>query len=161
MMDGTVTARDIELAIASWLGIRTHIIVPNVSWGLNLHECDILAVSKSGYATEIEIKISASDLRADMKKGHQHDSPIIRYLYFAMPAKLSKYAELVPQRAGIIIVENGSCLVTRNCQVNSLARKLDVEEQLQVARLGVMRIWNLKASLRDYSKRQCVPECII
>lgn len=54
---------EIETAIAMKLDIRKHIIVPNISWGAGLHECDLLVINKSGYATEIEIKISKSDLK--------------------------------------------------------------------------------------------------
>jgi len=42
---------DIEIAVMEYLGTRTNLIVPNVSWGMDLHECDILSLSKAGYAT--------------------------------------------------------------------------------------------------------------
>lgn len=40
--------------------------------GMGLHECDVLAIAKSGYLIEYEIKRSRSDFRADFKKEHKH-----------------------------------------------------------------------------------------
>lgn len=53
------TAKEIEIAIARYFGIRQNAIVPNVSWGLGFpYECDLLILRDSGFAIEIEIKIS-------------------------------------------------------------------------------------------------------
>lgn len=63
-----MTTLEMEIALMRELNIRKNIIVPNVSFGMYfkgygaLHECDLLCLSKSGYATEIEIKIIKSDL---------------------------------------------------------------------------------------------------
>lgn len=63
-----------EVAIMKHFGIRANLIVPNVSWEIyslpfrTLHECDILILSNSGYATEVEIKISKADLLKDREK---------------------------------------------------------------------------------------------
>jgi len=62
---------DIEFAVAKYFNFRKNLIVPNVSWGFNIHECDLLIVRKSGYAIEVEIKISKSDFKADFKKIHK------------------------------------------------------------------------------------------
>ncbi len=48
---------DIEIAVMAYLGIRKNLIVPNVSWGLVTYEMDLLSLTQSRYATEIEIKI--------------------------------------------------------------------------------------------------------
>ena len=42
------------------------------------HECDMLIVTKNRYLTEVEIKISLSDLKADFKKKHQHKDKNIK-----------------------------------------------------------------------------------
>ena len=52
------------------------------------HECDILTVSPSYWATEVEIKISLSDLKADFKKKHNHLSNAIKYFYYCIPEHL-------------------------------------------------------------------------
>jgi hypothetical protein len=75
-----------EVAVAELIGYRNHTIVPNVSWGLGLrHECDMLVLDKKGQFTEIEIKISLADLKADFKKPHGHASKIITRLVYAIP----------------------------------------------------------------------------
>ena len=52
-------AGDIEIAIANHLNTNQNLIVPNISYGLGFHyELDLLVVTKSNYADEIEIKIS-------------------------------------------------------------------------------------------------------
>ena len=81
---------EIEIAIASYFGISRHIIVTNISWGLNLHECDILIIRESGYAVEVEIKRSKQDLLNDFKKQHGHRSKKIKELWYAIP---EEYAE--------------------------------------------------------------------
>ena len=75
-----MTAKEMELHISRYFDLRQNIIVPNISWGMGLHECDLLILSRAGYATEIEIKISAADLRKDSKKKHEHLSNKIKYL---------------------------------------------------------------------------------
>ena len=73
-MDTKLTIDEIELAIVN-SGIfnkRGDIFVPNVSWGLLNHEADMVVMTKSGYLTEIEIKRSWEDFKADFKKPHEH-----------------------------------------------------------------------------------------
>lgn len=66
----TISLIEMEVAIAEMFGIRTHIIVPNISWGLRgMHEMDLAIIFRSGYLKEIEIKRSIQDLKADFKKG--------------------------------------------------------------------------------------------
>ena len=69
-----ITTPEMECRLADYFGYRKNLIVPNVYWGLDMHECDLLVLSQAGYATEIEIKISIADLRADAKKVHGHRS---------------------------------------------------------------------------------------
>lgn len=156
-----ITSAEIELAIANHLGIRTHLIIPNISWGLGVHECDLLVLSKSGYATEVEIKVSASDLKADTQKGHGHKSKKIKYLYFAIPSYLCNYIEFIPKRAGIFIITSTNrvfCIATP--EQNKDARPLTLQEQCDMARLGALRIWGLKRTIvndkhnRDYLRNK-------
>lgn len=59
---------DIEVAVATYLNVRTNLIVPNISWGMFLHECDLLVLTPAGFAWEIEIKTTKADLIKDQKK---------------------------------------------------------------------------------------------
>ena len=148
-----MTLIEMEIAIANYFNYRRNIIVPNVSWGLNLyHECDILVMTKKGYCTEIEIKRSRSDLKKDQKKWHNHRSNKIKYLYFAVPKELEKIAlEVIPQRAGLLVLRYYEDRIvvdlSRKPIQNKEARPLDYDEQLHLAHLGCMRIFNLKSKL--------------
>lgn len=45
------------------LDYRRNTVVPNAYWGLGLTwEADLLVISKAGYLTEVEIKVSKADL---------------------------------------------------------------------------------------------------
>jgi len=164
-----LTCLDMEVALAAWIGPRSHVIVPNVSWGLMLtHECDILSLSRAGYATEIEIKITKSDLIRDKLKrsGHRsggHWSPIIRYLYFAMPDTMSACIEHVPQEAGVLLVDSSGrddvsrVQVLRRPRHNPRAKPFTPAQRLKLAELGTMRIWRLKEQLRRVRAQMQLP----
>jgi len=164
----TLTTREIEVAIAEWLGVRERLTVPNVSWGLNMHECDLLTLNKSGYASEIEIKVSKSDLKADANKSHLHRSNRIRYLYFAMPKGMACCEEFVPVQAGIVLVSNDGdgygyklryrCELVRRPITNKYARKFTPEEISDLARLGTLRIWALKRRILEIEHKICARE---
>ena len=149
---------DIEISVANYFGTRQNIIVPNISWGLpGMHECDLFIITKSGIATEIEIKISRSDLLADFKKGHNHAdrSGRIAYLYYVIPETMyEKCKDLIPQEAGILTChrpdwDGGRIYVSekRKPVRRKNTRKLTIEECFKVARLGTMRIWTLKEKI--------------
>ena len=149
---------DIEVAIAKYYGIRQHIIVPNISWGFQwMHECDLFIMTKAGIATEVEIKISKSDLLADFKKGHDHKDGQgrITYFYYAMPETLyEKCKDLIPEEAGILTCARGDwegsnvyVREKRKPTKRKNSRKLTIEEQFKIARLGTMRIWTLKEKI--------------
>ena len=150
-----------EEAVARYFGIRQNIIIPNISWGFNIHECDLLIVRKSGHLLEVEIKISKSDLKNDVKKEHEHKDDRIRELWFAIPEYMEDCIEFVPERAGIIIVymndwvKKYCCKTLRKAVINSKATKLYDNEKLLITRLGTMRIWGLKRKIINikYNKR--------
>lgn len=149
--------KDIEIAIARHFGTRKHIIVPNISWGLNIHECDLFLVRPSGYCVEIEIKISIADLKKDATKKHGHEHKLIRELYFAIPEKMLKHIEHIPARAGIFIVKsteyetpsgekyiNHHAYLYRKAKINVDARTIKDSEVSTLCRLTSIRLWNEK-----------------
>ena len=156
-----ISTIEIECEIAKYFGIRTNIIVPNISWGLaGMHECDMFIIKKTGFAVEVEIKISKSDLLADFKKGHNHidrKNRIVEF-YYAMPYDLyEKVKDLIPEGAGIITCEwNYNAYLKKHNMFTHTQRKairikgaraLTQEEQFKVAKLGTMRIWSLKQKI--------------
>jgi hypothetical protein len=150
-----ITTPEIEVQCAEWFNYRQHLIVPNVSWGMNMHECDLLIVTKSGYCYECEIKVSRQDIKRDAQKCHGHNDPRIKRLYFAMPTYLEKHVDYIPSRAGILLIapegeENKygrRIRLKRPAENQKGAHKLTDSERYKVARLGAMRIWNLKRKL--------------
>lgn len=154
-----ITTPEIEVRVASFFGYRECIIVPNISWGVNLHECDLLVVRKSGYGIEVEIKVSKSDLKADAKKGHQHTDRLDRLseLYFAIPDYMKDCVEFIPEHAGILVISKNEwgvgLSIFRKPVTNKNRRKFTNEEMLKIAHLGTMRIWNLKRILNNYNRK--------
>lgn len=141
-----------ELAIAGLIGYRQNTIVPNVSWGLGLrHECDMLVLDDKNRFTEIEIKISLSDLRADFKKAHGHKSKFISRLIYAVPEfLLPECMNLIPVSCGIISVKWNEYLGCyqaswqRQCKHDKTKGKPTPQTIEKFYQLGCMRIWSLK-----------------
>ena len=155
-MRAKITTPEMECAVAAFLNPRVNLIVPNVSWGMDLHECDLLVITKAGYAWEVEIKVTKADLKKDAQKWHQHRDSRIKHLYFAIPNYLEDSVEYVPERAGIIVVNSAipdrydqppRCRRIRAAQTNRAAQPFTDAERYKVARLGALRIWPLKRKL--------------
>jgi len=147
-----IHAGHMEVAVAKLIGWRVATIVPNVSWGLGLrHECDLLILDKLGRLSEVEIKISKSDLKADFRKGHNHISPIIGRLIYAVPDELVDFAKtVIPEKSGLITVKWTSigwqATWVRYCK-HGESLKLTAEQKIKLMSLGCMRIWTLKEAL--------------
>ena len=151
-----MNALEVELAVVNYFGARQNLIVPNVSWGFGglYYEADLVVVSKAGYAKEVEIKISRSDLLKDKEKKHNHDCKKFKELYFAIPKKLLRDKEHIPERAGILICskETNEDKVYYHARLERTAAKnnavaLSLNDKYNLARLGTLRIWNLKRKL--------------
>ena len=145
-----------EIAVAHHFGVRANLIVPNISWGMFNHECDLFVLTGAGYGYEVEIKVSKHDLIKDEEKPHGHYSPKIKYLFFAVPDYLEKHIEHIPERAGIIIVtkrDDGHiyCERIRKPKKN-YNYSFDISERYQIARLGAMRIFGLKQKIVKLKK---------
>lgn len=156
-MDGMsrLTTLQMEICIAEYFGVRRNIIVPNVSWGVGLHECDLLIVRPSGHAVEVEIKVSLADLKKDAEKWHGHVDLKRRIgrLYFAIPLKLQdKAIGYIPEHAGVITVDEDRRPWARRVAISREARwdreaRFTDDEINKIARLGAMRIWSLKRKI--------------
>jgi len=141
---------DVEYAVAKYFNPRINLIVPNVWWGLGFnHELDLLICSNSRYCTEVEIKVSRSDIKADGKKGHNHDSKKIKRFFYAVPDSLAD-CEHLPVDCGLIVVDlNLRCKTVRPPRINRIARPLDDWEYLKLLQLAAMRVWTLKETLME------------
>ena len=151
-----VTTLEIEIAVADYFGIRQNLIIPNVSWALGLHECDLLVITKSGYAYEIEVKVSKADLMRDLKKRHSHQSSKIKKLYFAIPKSLDtdKIKSYIPETAGVLVLqENGSIWKIKEAVNRKTALKITDSERVHIYHLCAMRLWTMKRRALAWLKR--------
>ena len=118
------------------------------------HECDMLIVSKNRYLTEVEIKISLSDLKADFKKKHQHKDENIKNFYYAFPEEMKdKALELIPKDCGILIAVKKECGIPyrkiecyRKPKINKKAKPINDIVLSRIYRLGYLRYWNYRIS---------------
>ncbi len=142
---------DMELLVGQFLNPRINLIIPNVSWGFCIHECDLLCVTKNRYLWEVEIKISKSDLIKDKGKRHNHKNNKIKRLYFAIPDYLQSEIEHIPEPAGIIVVntQNEYLYVKKIREAKQCGQyRITEREYIKLMHLGAMRIWGLKAKLQ-------------
>lgn len=125
-------------------------VVPNVSWAMLPWEADMLVLSRSGYLTEVEIKISLSDWKADFqkKKFGQQDwaqAAMIKHFYYAAPKALAaRHAELaLPSWAGVVSVDDGGISILKRAESREGHRKLTEKEQQRLLRLAAIKAWGL------------------
>lgn len=160
------TTLDMEIALMKYCDVRQNIVVPNVSFGIErvfcengktvrdtLHECDILKVTKSGFATEFEIKVSRSDFLKDLAKKHTHNSRFIKQLFFAIPFEMLEFAKQhLPENAGLVFLKNDKIKIAINAPVRKNCFKWNDKEMFKLARLGTMRIFTLKKLINKIKK---------
>ena len=147
------TAFEIEYAVSSYFGTRQNLIVPNV-YPMNFgfrggYEMVIAIMSSAGYLQEVEIKTTRNDLIKNLSKDRWRYSTfgVSKRMWFAMPEKMNTddCASFVPEWAGILVVSNkGKVKITRDAKVNKDAKKLSINQQYKLARLGAIRIWSMK-----------------
>lgn len=150
-----ITTLEMEIILMEYFKFNQKIVVPNVRYGITyknrpLNECDLLVLTGSNYGVQIEIKISKADLMKDKDKKHNHniDHPLIKTFYFAVPYYLEEALEVVPDYAGLLIVnENGTVYEKRKPINDKKAIKWTDELILKLGRLAVMRIYNLKKNI--------------
>jgi len=153
----TLTTLEMEIALMKFFDTSKNLIVPNVSWGLGLNECDLLILNKSGYATEIEIKVSKADLIRDRQKKHEHNraNVLVKDFYFAVPYDLIADAlSVMPKRAGLYGVKKYydpsdkhqyyDIRMIDKAKSNIGARAWSDKNRCKLAYLGALRILKLK-----------------
>lgn len=164
-----MTTSEMEKLIYWYFKDSSLVIVPKISgnnWWFDSetmlwknivnHECDMLIVSKNQYLTEVEIKISLSDLRADFKKEHQHKDENIKNFYYAFPEEMKdKAIKLIPEKAGILIAvkkhlnsgyEYRDIECYRKPKINKEAKPINDIVLSRIYRLGYLRYWNYRTS---------------
>jgi hypothetical protein len=141
-----MTTTDLEKAILDRTknlpirSLRTTQLRPN-------HECDVLTISRSGFATEYEIKRTRSDFFADFKKPkhiqmRRGNGGQLSRFYFVCPQDLISIDD-IPKYAGLIYVTKkyGRLQSIEIRKAPKLkASKLKVEDEVRVYR-SIMFRW--------------------
>ena len=159
-----MTTLEAEIILMKMWDIKTHLIVPTITTMSTLlkFEADMCVLTKSNLATVVEIKVSASDLKADLKKKHikaltnnktglKRYFPKIKHFYYAVPKELIEKAKLqIPDFAGLINLSNQTIIKQPKLIYNY---KWTAKERLTLARLGTMRILGLKTKIFNLKKK--------
>ena len=156
-----ISLTEMEVAIAEMYGVAKHLIVTNVSWGMDMHECDILVLRPTGYALEIEIKRSLADMKKDAEKKHGHvdRQNRLKELYFAFPDDICEKCTVhLPAGAGVILVSrkttgNVRAKIIKPATPVKNARPFDEKEISQLQRLAAMRAWTAKRRIIRLEKK--------
>jgi len=157
---------EMEIALMRYFEFNKNYVVPNVTKMSNLvrFETDIISVTKSGYATGVEIKVSKSDMKADFRKHHHMQIKRLpktfdlfykpfKYFYYAFPHYLyDDLKELVPKRFGILTVHGLNHVRMRREAKFLFNTKWTNKMILNLLRLGTMRIYGLKTNALNLSK---------
>ena len=160
-LDTNLTVEEIQWNVCNAIAnFRTDIIIPNLSWGMLNYEADLVIINKSHYMTEVEIKRSFSDLKADFKKAEMHNDERVRELWYALPASIEEKAMQFFQQkeigdkcrkmyndyrrwypAILWYDEHGSIKKNYQCPYTGKGRKLFLEEVVKISRLISIRYW--------------------
>ena len=98
-----------------------YVVVPNILMYGNggMYEADFIYINKKNFLTEVEIKISFNDFKADFNKKVFHNSKHVRSFYYALPWEMWKsHSEYITQKAkevgaGVIVVSDSLCVTVR------------------------------------------------
>jgi len=174
----TMTIEQIESLLVAYpdspFYCRQHLVIPNVDWGFLNHEADLLIVSKAGYLTEVEIKRTWADFKADFKKKHTHYDSKLSHFYYAVPEKIAQkvfdflyvgkldisnrwsrskvdsYTEVNVNKCGLIVYKDPDEFYKfgNYCitvgATNMGDYKISDEEEKKLLRLLGLRVWSLK-----------------
>lgn len=107
-----MTESDAQLALARKFDWFRNLIVPNAYLGF--WEMDVAVVTPSGYLWEVEVKLTKSDWKADLKKEKwEHfemmlgpETKVPSRFYYCVPPELvaGGIPEWVPEKAGVLVI---------------------------------------------------------
>lgn len=158
-----MTEKEMQLTLGKHFGIQ-YICIPNVimtgeykkdilpeiekleAWEKpsKMYEADFIYITKSGYLTEVEIKVDINDFRNDFQKKIYHSSSMVSALYYAFPEVLYKrYEDEIRERvegiAGIITVCNYGCKIKAKAPKRKNIKALTDIEIKDFMRIGCMK----------------------
>jgi len=153
-----MTTEQVEQALFFYCEHVKNIVVNRVQprYKFLQFEADFISITKSGYASGFEIKISRGDFRKDLKKAHfkavlenkqkglERYYYRYKYFYYVVPEKLIPLAEeLLPEEFVIVAIvyhEKFDRVSFRNHRVGKklFNHKWSLEDLLHLAHLGCM-----------------------
>ena len=122
-----LTEKHMQVILLHYLlvDLQKPVVIPNIQYvDGNRWESDICAVSKSGYASEYEIKIDRWDFLRDFRKVHKHrfysnekSRLPFKQFYYVVPEGMVSADEL-PEYAGLIYIgQHGNSIKPLNATV--------------------------------------------
>jgi len=174
------TTLKMEILLMHYFDITANLIVPGVTTMSQMveFETDLLVLSKAGYATAVEIKVSKDDLRNDLKKRHiKKVNQILingkfgldfyyknlKYFYYAVPYYLEEEAlKQIPDFCGLLVYNDVKYTQNYNRgayikkEIHTVRKpkmlfktKWTDKNRYNLARLGTMRILRLKEKINN------------
>lgn len=147
-----MTEAELQKRIAYQFGlINGNIVLPNILMTVGRvghYEADLLYITPKRYCTEVEIKISMADFKADFKKKIYHNSDMVRNLYYAFPHELyqDNSAEinqiLSDSDTGVMVVKEsqGRCVrILRNSKPRRDIKPITEQQLYELLRIGCMK----------------------
>jgi hypothetical protein len=136
-----LVAADVARGVSRLLLRNDQVAVPEVPLG-NGRRADLFALCPKGLVTIVEIKVSRADLLGDGKWGDYLDY-CDRY-FWAVPQgfdlALFDRAELMPERAGLIVADRYDAAVVREAALHPLNAARRKSETLALARRAARRL---------------------
>jgi hypothetical protein len=143
---------DIELAIMKTYDFKRNLIVPGITamMGLMDFEVDMFLLTKSNMGWGFEIKTTMGDLMKDLNKPHFGKIEYYRkfkFFYYVVPQGLESKAEkVIPDFCGLSVIKDGIIWPVVPSRLLGNYKWTD-QERYNIARLGAMRIYNLKRKI--------------
>ena len=138
----------LELAAMRWLWLEQKclVVLEERTPSYQMGQPDVLGITRGRYMTEIEIKRSVSDFRADARKSHRHPNRRNYYIkqqprqfYYLMTVALAeKVKSEIPEWAGLMTLKNEGWHtpeVVIRAPVNKESAKLTVKQCARLARM--------------------------
>lgn len=132
------------------------------------NECDLLAIRKSKFVDEFEVKISRQDFLADAKKcvlvleegkkrrkrKPKHEAllngeMLTNYFWFAVVEGVATVNDLPSPKFGLLIVDEYGYITVANRAKRLSTNKLALEKELYLTRKLAFRFWNYRMNKRD------------
>lgn len=160
---GYWTSGRIRFALARYFNWRQHVMMSE--WTIDGGIADLLFISRSGYATEIEIKISRADWKADRhKQKFDRERPHIARFFYAVPETLAdSQPEWTPEYTGLLIVRAAHNsysfdeVTEARAAIRRPAQKMSDREIARVHRSAYFRFWEqemARLQVRLYDRPQ-------